>query len=440
MRGGVRLSAHKDSASTPIVTAKSPQRVALPLDQHAATVMHAVVKAGDKVLMGQAIALPSDAMGPSLHSPVSGVVNAIHEQPSPQHLRRRITTIHITSDGKDERDSSVQPINNPLEMSPRTLREHIAHGGIAGLGGAVFPTAAKLTVGDSRDVTTLIVNGAECEPFIACDDALMRERAPQIVDGVQLLLHACGAGNAIIAVENTKTAAIEALRAALKAANDSRLTLIDVPTIYPAGGERQLIQTLLSKEVPSGALPADIGVICHNVGTAAAVANLIRTGEPLISRIVTVTGSGIKAPRNVEARLGASITSAIEECGGYAETPQQLIMGGPMMGLALPSDSLPIVKATNCIVAATAADLQPRGPTLPCIRCGECATACPANLLPQELLRHIRNDHRKALHTLGLADCIECGCCDYVCPSQIPLASAFIVGKRTMLDNDPPQT
>jgi electron transport complex protein RnfC len=434
MRGGVHLSTHKDSAATSIVIAKAPQRIALPLDQHAATVMHAIVKAGDKVLLGQVIALPSDAMGPSLHSPVSGVVNAIHEQRSPQQLGRRVTTIHITSDGKDERDPGIQPITAPLEMSPRALREHIAHGGIAGLGGAVFPTAVKLTVGDSRNVTTLIVNGAECEPFIACDDALMRERAPHIIDGVQLLLHACGANTAIIAIENTKTAAISAMKAALQVANDSRLTLVEVHTIYPAGGERQLIHTLLGKEVPSGALPADIGVICHNVGTAAAVAKLIRTGEPLISRIVTVTGSGIKAPGNVEARLGASIASAIEECGGYADSPQQLIMGGPMMGVALPSDSLPIVKATNCIVAATAADLQPRGPALPCIRCGECATVCPANLLPQELLRHIRNDHREALHTLGLADCIECGCCDYVCPSQIPLASTFIVGKHTLAD------
>jgi electron transport complex protein RnfC len=433
MRGGITLDAHKASAERPIGSLQ-PQRVSLPLDQHAATTMHAIVQPGENVLLGEVIARATDKLGPWLHSPVSGVVTAIDQQRSPHTLSRRVTTIHIASDGKDERDPAMQPIANPLEIAPSVLRERIAHGGIAGLGGAVFSTAAKLALADERNASTLIVNGAECEPFITCDDALMRAHAAKIIDGVQLLMHACCANTAIVAIETNKRVAFDAVDAALRALGDSRIQIAAVPTIYPAGGERQLIQTLLGKEVPSGGLPADIGTICHNVGTAAAVATLVRTGEPLIRRIVTVTGSAVTAPQNIDARIGTSIAALIEHCGGYASPPQKLIMGGSMMGIALPTDSLPIVKATNCIVGATASDLLPRGPTLPCIRCGECAIACPASLLPQELFRHIRNDNADALKHLGLADCIECGCCDYVCPSQIPLAATFIEAKQSLAD------
>jgi electron transport complex protein RnfC len=434
MRGGLNLQAHKDSADQPLLIAPVTQKVSLPLDQHAAAEMHAIVQAGESILLGEVIARAADKLGPWLHSPVSGVVTAIDTQRSPHSLSRRVTTIHIASDGKDERDPAMQPLANPLEIAPSVLRERLAHGGIVGLGGAVFSTAAKLAVADQLNVTTLIVNGAECEPFITCDDVLMRTHAQRVVDGVQILLHACCAGTAIIAIESNKNAAFNAINDALRTLGDSRIQAVAVPTIYPAGGERQLINTVTGKEVPSGGLPADIGMICHNVGTAAAVSTLVRTGEPLIRRIVTITGSGVTTPQSVEARIGTPIAALIEACGGYAEKPKQLVMGGSMMGIALPNDGLPIVKATNCIVAATAQDLPSRGPELPCIRCGECATACPANLLPQELLRHLRNDNRDALNKLGLADCIECGCCDYVCPSQIRLTANFIAGKRILDD------
>ena len=434
MRGGLTLQAHKDSADQPLLIATVPQKISLPLDQHATAEMHAVVQAGENILLGEVIARAADKLGPWLHSPVSGVVTAIDTQRSPNSLSRRITTIHIVNDGKDDRDPAMQPLPNPLEIAPSVLRERLAHGGIVGLGGAVFSTATKLDVADQLNVTTLIINGAECEPFITCDDVLMRTHAQRVVDGVQLLLHACCAGTAFIAIESNKNAAFNAIDNALRTLGDSRIQAIAVPTIYPAGGERQLIHTVTGKEVPSGGLPANIGMICHNVGTAAAVSTLVRTGEPLIRRIVTITGGSVKTPQSVEARIGTPITALIDACGGYTEKPEQLVMGGSMMGIALPNDGLPIVKGTNCIVAATAQDLPSRGPELPCIRCGECATACPANLLPQELLRHIRNDNRDALKTLGLADCIECGCCDYVCPSQIRLTAGFIAGKRILDD------
>jgi electron transport complex protein RnfC len=432
MRGGLILQAHKDSADLPLFVAPAPQKISLTLDQHAATDMHPIVQPGENVLIGEVVARAVDKLGPWLHSPVSGIVTAIDTQRSPHSLSRRVTTIHIANDGKDERDPAMQPLRNPLEIAPSVLRERLAHGGIVGLGGAVFSTATKLAVADQLNVTTLIINGAECEPFITCDDVLMRAHAQRVVDGVQILLHACCVGTAIIAIESNKNAAFNAIADALRTLNDSRIQAITVPTIYPAGGERQLIQTITGQEVPSGGLPADIGMVCHNVGTAAAVSTLVRTGEPLIRRIVTVNGSAIKQAQNVEARIGTPINALIEACGGFTEKPQQLVMGGPMMGIALPSDTLPIVKAANCIVAATARDFAPRGPALPCIRCGDCAEVCPAILLPQEIHRHIRNGNDDAAKRLGLYDCIECGCCDYVCPSKIPLVSGFIDAKRAL--------
>lgn len=429
------LQGRKDGAENPLGVVPAPKTISLPLDQHAATAMHPIVQVGEHVLLGEAIARAAEQLGPWLHSPVSGTIAAIDSQRSPHNLSRRVATIHIANDGADEPDPGMRPIDNPFEIAPSALRERLAHGGIVGLGGAVFPTAIKLAIGDQRNVETIVINGAECEPFITCDDVLMRERAQQVIDGTQLLLHACCARNAIVAVEANKQQALTAMTAALQIVNDSRIKVVPVPTIYPAGGERQLIHTLTGKEVPSGRLPASIGVICHNVGTAAAVSTLVRSGEPMIRRIVTVAGHGIAKTQTVEARIGTPIATLIEHCGGYANQPQQLVMGGSMMGVALPSDLLPIVKASNCIIAATANDFAPRGPALPCIRCGECATACPATLLPQELLRHIRNDNKDALANLGLTDCIECGCCDYVCPSQIPLTSIFMAAKQTIAND-----
>jgi len=435
MRGGLLLQGQKDGAESPLGRIPAPKTLSLPLDQHAATTMHPVVQVGEHILLGEVIARATDQLGPWLHSPVSGTIAAIDSQRSPHSLSRRVTTIHIANDGKDEPDPAMRPVENPFEIAPSALRERLAHGGIVGLGGAVFPTAIKLAIGDQRNVKTVIVNGAECEPFITCDDVLMRERAQQVIDGTQLLLHACCAGNAIIAIEANKPRALAAVTGALQAVGDGRIQVVPVPTVYPAGGERQLIHTLTGKEVPSGNLPADIGFICQNVGTAAAVSTLIRSGQPLIRRIVTIAGRGVARPQTLETSLGTPIATLIEHCGGYVDTLQQLVMGGSMMGVALPTDSLPIVKASNCIIAATAGDLISRGRALPCIRCGECATACPATLLPQELLRHVRNDNRDALGDLGLTDCIECGCCDYVCPSQIPLTSIFIKAKQASAGN-----
>jgi len=277
-------------------------------------------------------------------------------------------------------------------------------------------------------VQTLILNGAECEPYISCDAALVRARPQRIVLGAQIMLHALQVNECLIAVETDKTETITALEAALKEADDERIELVRVPARYPEGGERQLIQVLTGREVPHDGLPIDIGFVCQNLGTAAAVADALE-GHALTERIVTVTGPGLREAHNVEARFGTPVSDLIALCGGYAENVQRLVMGGPMMGFALATDAVPVVKATNCLLALTTTAVRAEGDELPCIRCGECARACPARLLPQELFRHTRSGAFEQVHALHVFDCIECGCCDFVCPSHIPLTQTFRYAK-----------
>jgi electron transport complex protein RnfC len=313
------------------------------------------------------------------------------------------------------------------------LRQHLELGGIVGLGGAVFPMSVKLDASAARREPQVLLNGVECEPYISCDDMLMRERAQDVVLGASILLHALGAKTCIIAVEDDMPEAARALRSAVDRGHDERIQIAVVPRVYPAGGQRQLITTVFGVEVPYDALPTEIGILCQNVATAAAVARWVRDGQPLTSRIVTVTGDGVQQPANLEVRLGTPVASVIADCGGYTERMTRLIMGGSMMGVALPHDELPVTKATNCVIAASALDLQPRAAEMPCIRCGNCSEVCPAILLPQQLHWYVQGRDLETLETYGLMDCIECGCCDYVCPSQIPLAERFREMKPVLL-------
>jgi electron transport complex protein RnfC len=310
----------------------------------------------------------------------------------------------------------------------------LSRAGLAGLGGAAFPTGVKLGATWRRPMRAVVVNGAECEPYISCDDMLMRAAPYEVVAGAIALVELTGAEKGFIALEEDTPEAQQALESAIRLLDaDARLSLVTVPCIYPAGGERQLIQALTGHEVPSLAHPTDIGYLCQNVGTAAALYRFLRSGEPLICRVTTVTGSGLKEPRNLEVRFGTKVSDLIDLCGGYTAPVSRLIMGGSMMGIPLHSDSVPVTRTTNCIIAMTEPDLAVPKRALQCIGCGDCATVCPAYLMPQELHRAVDQKLFDALEPLGLFDCIECGCCDVVCPSHIPLTESFRTGKQKFL-------
>jgi len=428
-RGGLRLASGVSAASdTALVVAPLPAQVVLPLQQHSGPAAVPTVQPGEAVLRGQAVGAPSAPSSAWVHSPLSGVVRAIELHANPYLEGAAELAVVIDGDDRDQVHPGCLPVPY-ASLAPEELIERIAEAGIVGLGGALFPTGAKLQSSRRSPLTHLILNGAECEPFIGCDDALLRERAAEVILGAQVLLHALQVQRCTIALEADKPATLRILQTCLAGSGDARITVASVPAFYPAGGERQLITALCGDEVPARGLPCDIGVVCQNVGTAAAIACLVRDGEPLLRRIVTVAGGGVRRSQHFEARLGVAFTELIEQCGGYTPQMERLIMGGPMMGIALPHDAMPVMKATNCILAAANTDLRLRSAEMPCIRCGDCAQVCPANLLPQQLYRHAQDADRLRLESFGLADCIECGCCDYMCPSHIKLTARFHAAK-----------
>lgn len=429
--GGLKLDARTARATgDPIGMVPVPPRLVLPLSQHVGQPAEPIVVPGERVLCGQPIARPSGYVGAKVHASSSGTVVEIENHPVPHPSGLAAPCIVIETDGLDERWTGYEPLSDYAALTGPELRARVRAAGVVGLGGAAFPTAVKLGAGSGLKL--LILNGAECEPYICCDELLLRERADEVLAGAQILLRALDIPRCVVAIENDKPLALEALELAIARAGDPRLEVVSVPAVYPEGGERQLIKVLTGEEVPARGLPPDIGYLCHNVGTAAAVARAVLQGEPLISRIVTVTGEGVARPRNLDVRLGTPISALVEACGGYTGEAAHLLMGGAMMGFPLADDSLPVIKATNCIVAASREEIRPRAPVMPCIRCGECAEVCPAQLLPQQLYWHARGEDLEPLDDYHLFDCIECGCCDLACPSQIPLTQYFRYAKTEL--------
>jgi electron transport complex protein RnfC len=406
----------------------APSVVALALDQGNGSPARPVVAVGDRVRVGTLVGRGDGDFAVDVHSTVAGVVRSLEVRPV-AGAASTCPCLLVENDATLEREETPTPIDWQA-ASPAELLSRIRSAGIAGLGGAAFATHAKLAAARAAGVSHLVLNGAECEPWICCDDALMRERAADVVLGARVMQRVVDAARVTITIEDDKPEAIAAIEAALAAAGSAGLGVEVLPATYPAGAERQLLASVTGVEVPGGAWPPAAGLLCQNVGTAAAVARLVTAGEPPTHRIVTVTGSGVAEPANVEARLGTPIADLIEACGGYRGEPLRLIAGGNMTGRALPSDDAPVTQALNCVVVATATDLVPHGSEMPCIRCGDCASVCPAGLLPQSLLRAVLADDLPGLERHGLADCIECGCCDYVCPSRIPLTARFADARR----------
>ena len=430
LHGGLRLPAHKrESTASPIRDVPVPSQLVLPIEQHVGGPAQPVIAVGDHVLKGQLIAEPDGELGAPVHASSSGTVVAIEQRPVSRRHGETAPCIVIECDGNDEALPGAA-ITDYRKLAPAELQLRILDGGIVGLGGAVFPTAQKLMQARTCNIEYLILNGVECEPYISCDDALMRERAAEILSGAQVLMHALQVDVCFVVVESDKPEAIQRLGEVLAELDDERIVLKQVPTIYPSGGEDQLVQLVTNREVPSSGLPTDVGCVVQNVGTAAAVHDWVLRNEPLISRVTTVTGDGVQSPANLRARIGTTIENVVAHAGGYTDRATHMIIGGPMTGRSITTDEVPLVKASNCVLVLS--ELPDIAEELPCIRCGDCAAVCPVQLQPQQLFWYTCADDEVKLRDYGLTDCIECGCCDLVCPSHIPLTADFRKAKGRM--------
>ncbi|WP_345842535.1 electron transport complex subunit RsxC [Shewanella algae] len=433
LTGGIHPPQMKDlSNGSPIGRLPLASEFLLPVPQVGDSAV-LEVKVGDRVLKGQALTHGLSAMYLAVHAPTSGIIRAIEQRPSNHPSALPVLTCVLEADGQDQAiDFDQQDI---AALSREQILSRIRQAGIAGLGGAMFPAHIKLN--PASEIELLLINGVECEPYISADDRLMREHAREILDGIEIVHGLLNPKRVIIAIEDNKPEAVQAMQQALDSCQlpkgSIRITVI--PTKYPSGGEKQLIQIITGQEVPSGAIPAQLGIVVHNVGTAFAIREAVCLGKPLIERVVTVTGGNIPKPGNYWVPLGTPIAHILEQSGFTPSGQDTVIIGGPMMGHTLPLIKVPLLKGSNCILVPSASEISPPAEEKACIRCGECAQVCPASLLPQQLYWHSKAEEYDKASAYNLRDCIECGCCSYVCPSDIPLVEYYRVAKAAIKRN-----
>ena len=412
--------------SQPARAARAPERVAISMAQHIGAPCAPLVKPGQRVLMGQKIGEARGFMGAPVHSSVSGTVKALETRVMAGGASAQVVVIE--NDFQDEWSEEATPPANADAMTRQELGAFVREKGIVGLGGAAFPTSIKLTPPEDKPIDYVIINGAECEPFLTSDHCMMLKNAAGVADGLKWAMKISGAAKGVVAIEQNKPDAIAAMEQAL---SGTPYYVQPLAVKYPQGGEKQLIQAVTGRQVPSGKLPMDAGCIVMNVSTAAALSEAFATGRPITERIVTVTGD-VPQPANLIARVGTPIGELIAQCGGVPDDTLKIIAGGPMMGQALSSLDTPVVKATGGLLLINRAHAN-RLPESNCIRCGRCVAACPIHLMPLRLNELVLHDRFEQAEAIGVLDCIECGSCSYVCPAKRELALSIRMGKREVL-------
>ncbi|MBS9775858.1 MAG: electron transport complex subunit RsxC [Fusobacterium sp.] len=424
-RGGVHPPENKlQTENMAVEKLSSPNEIYLPLLQHIGVPLNPIVNVGDRVLKGQKVA-EADGLATPVHSPVSGTVTKIENRIFP--LAGKIMTIFIENDGKEEW-AELSKIENWETAEKKELLDMIKEKGIVGIGGATFPTHVKLNPPPNVKIDTLLLNGAECEPYLNSDNRLMLENPKSIIEGIKIIKKILEVKNAYIGIEDNKPEAIEIMT---KAAEGTGIGVVPLKTKYPQGGEKQLIKAILNRQVPSGQLPSAVGVVVQNTGTAAAVYEGIVNGIPLIEKIVTVSGGAIGTPKNLKVAIGTPFHYLLDHCKIERENMERLVMGGPMMGLAQMSEDATIIKGTSGLLALTKKEMRPYK-TRPCISCSKCISACPMGLTPLMYDRLCEKKEFDQMAEYNLMDCIECGSCSYACPTNRPLAAAIKTGKNKL--------
>lgn len=409
---------------SPIVQAGLPRRVVVPLSQHIGAPAKPEVNIGDEVKRGQSIGSPASFVSAPVHASISGKVVAIAEFPQPSG--RMVQSIVIESDGKDDSVSFKENPDYP-GLGADKIKALIRDAGIVGLGGAAFPTSVKLSPPKEKPIDTVILNGAECEPYLTADHRIMVERPGDIVNGLKVIMKTLGVRKGYIGIEKNKPDAIELMKSAVS--KEQNIELYPLTVKYPQGAEKMLIKAINNREVPSGGLPMDVGVVVHNVGTALAIYEAVRFGKPLIERVVTVTGKGIVEPKNMMVRIGTLMSDIIEQCGGLAEGAVKVISGGPMMGFAQWSLDVPVVKGTSGILVLTEDEYVSSDEYFACIRCGSCIDVCPMGLNPSMLSILAEKGFYEETKEYKIFDCFECGSCAFVCPSKRPMVQFMRLAK-----------